>query len=53
MLFSAKVGIIAALLLISLRTVLDYYLNQMAKNNEKTAMLASYLVKDKPKGIKE
>ena len=51
LLFSAKVGIIAALLLISLRTVLDFYFNRMEKNNNKTDRLASYLVKDK--GIKE
>ena len=53
LLFNAKVGIVAALLLIFLRTALDMYLNQLAKNKEQSDGLVLYLSKEKPKEIQK
>ena len=47
------VGIIAALLLIIMRTLLDLYLNQLARNPEKIKKLARYLSKNKPEDLEK
>lgn len=53
LLFEAKVGVVAALLLIALRTLLDFYLNRMERNKKSSKVFDSNLVDDKPLQIKE
>lgn len=47
------VGIIAALILIIMRTILDLYLNQLAKNPEKIKIMARFLTKNKPEDFEK
>lgn len=47
------VGIIAALILIIMRTILDLYLNQLAKNPEKIKIVARFLNKKKPEDFEK
>ena len=47
------VGVIAALLLIIMRTILDLYINQLAKNPEKIKKLSCYLSKNKPEDFEK
>lgn len=47
LLFDTKVGVVAALLLIVLRTLLDFYLNLMEKNKKQLEEISSHLFDDK------
>jgi hypothetical protein len=48
LLFDAKVGVVATLLLIVLRTLLDFYLNWIEKNKKQSEAISSRLFDDRP-----
>ena len=53
MIFSSQIGLVAALLLITIRTTIDFYLNDTSKRPERIEKIARFLTKKKPQEYEE
>lgn len=48
MVFSSQIGLVAAILLIFIRTIIDFYLNDIGKRPKRIEKMARFLTKSKP-----
>lgn len=53
MVFSSQIGLVAALLLIAIRTTIDFYLNDIGKRPRRLEKIARFLTKNKPEEYEE